>query len=30
MIRWGKFFRERRRVRYWELVRRNISMGMVH
>jgi MFS family permease len=30
MIRWGKYFRERRRVRYWELVRRNISMGMVH
>jgi len=30
MTTWGKKFREERRVKYWNLVRKNIEMGMVH
>ena len=30
MIRWGKRFRENYRVKYWDLVRKHVEMGMVH
>lgn len=30
MVRWGKYFRERKRVQYWGLVREAIERGAVH
>ena len=30
MVKWGKKFRERQRMQYWNLVRKNIQLGAVH
>jgi len=30
MIKWGKMFREKKRMAYWNLVRKNIKMGALH
>ena len=30
MIKWGKIFREKKRMAYWNLVRKNIKMVALH